>query len=272
MKDFLFAIVFLIFPVSWTLAVHESTDTTKVNLTVESCHLNIEKIGMYEDGKGDPRMSIYRNKEKIYDSKVKHKNATGPDYTFNDEISFDIRKGDTVRVTLADADILYDDILITQESSDFNSIKQMLNGRHGRDGSWYQFKLNYTPGKYKVQLISSSMAKDDLDETLLSAGGLQLDNPDHLVCVWQNGKEIFSTGKLGENSGPQKKWVDQNFEINWKPGDKLEVGFYERDPLQNDKIFLITDSTDNSIAIFMDALSGGKSNSSNVIFSLKGPF
>jgi hypothetical protein len=271
MKNFLNILLFLIFIMTELLSASENSEATSLNLTVGACHLNLDKIGIGEKGKGDPYIVIYKNKKAMYDSRTKHKNGTGPDFVFNDSLSFDIRKGDTVKIVLGDADVLLDDILISQESSDFNSIRQMLNGRHEKDGSWYQCKLNYTPGKYHVQLISSSMVKDDLDETIMSAGGIQIDNPDHLVCVWQNSKEIFSTGKKGENCGPQKKWDDQSFDIQWKPGDKIEIGFYERDPLQNDKIFFVTDSTDNSIGIFMDTLSGGKSNSSNVIFSLKGP-
>lgn len=264
-------VLFFIFIMPELFSGSENSESTKLNLTIESCHLNIDKIGTGEQGKGDPFITIYKNKTVIYNSRLKHKNATGPDFVFNDALSFDIRKGDAVKIVLGDADVLQDDILICQESSEFNSIKQMLNGRHEKDGSWYQCKLNYPSGKYRIQLISSSMAKDDLDENILSANGIQIDNPDHLVCVWQNSKEIFTTGNNGDNCGPQKKWTDQFFDIQWKPGDKIEVGFYERDPLQNDKIFLITDSTDNSIGIFMDTLSGGKSNSSNVIFSLKGP-
>jgi len=249
----------------------DDAGTEKLNLVVEACHLNIGKIGGRENGKGDPRLVIYKNKVPAYDSKIKHKDATGPDFTFNDAISMEIKKGDSVKIVLSDVDVIRDDVLISQESSDLNSIKQMLNGKHEKEGSWYQCKLQkYAQGKYLVQLISSSMARDDVDATIPKAPviGKELDVPDHLVCVWQNGKEIFTTGKAGEDCGPLKKWDRQSFEIQWKPGDKLEVGFYERDPMQNDKIFLVTDSTDNSLGLFTGTLAGGKSNSSNVIFSI----
>lgn len=247
----------------------DNPPSEQLNVLVNSCHLNIDKIGRGERDKGDPCIIIYKDEIKIYDSRGKHKKAIGPDFTFNDIVSVKIKNGDSVKIVLADADILLDDILFSQESSNLNSIKQMLDGKHEKDGSWYKCNLlKYPPGNYQIQLVSSSIAKDDMDASIykLKWWGY-IEEADHLVFVRRNGKEIFTTGNEGNDCGDYKKWDNQTFEIQWKPNDKIEVGFYQRNLFINDKIFLFVDDTENSLDLLNGSLAGGKSKSSNIIFS-----
>ena len=184
--------------------------------------------------------------------------------------------GDFIKIELRNAGIIWDGSIIRHESSNLNSIKQMFEGKHEKDGSWYQCKLvSCTEGKYQIQLISSTMAMDDIKAIIatvknpITGGDILLDTPDHFVFVKKNGKVIFTTGDLGDDCGEQKIWVNLTFEIQWKPWDKIEVGFDESNPAINSHIFLKTDNTENSLDLLNGQLSGGKSNSSNVRFARK---
>ena len=95
-------------------------------------------------------------------------------------------------------------------------------------------------GVYKVQVLSAHMSKPDFsknDETGLLADPA----PELFVYVTQNGANRFNTNLDAKGMAVKDSfdptWVNVEFTIDWKRGDKIEVFLLEKDPLKSETVF-----------------------------------
>lgn len=272
---------------------------------VESCHIGGNVSGPIE-------LQLLSNGNAVFNESKKIQPAKSPDINFDKNFVFEYLPGDSISVKLLDNGRWWKKEVLSLTSSSPSALFEIMETKLEHEKSSLKFKMLYPAGKYNVALKMSYLCDDDLtrvggmlpdtgkyermgrafadavqsEEKLKKLNEMVVaeiknvakekiaDKVEHYVKILQNGNVIFDSWDKKQLCGQTATWDDLLFDIDWKPGDKIEVFFYDADDLirgKNDLVFEKMSNTQESINIFNGALRGGKNNNSFLAFELRFP-
>jgi len=272
-------------------SVSSVADIRDAELCPRNFNVKIKEFTLSDSAGGKIEIQIYSNEKIIFSAEEQVQPEKKGAFSVNKEFNFAYTPGDSLKVQNFRKGRLFNKTLLSRTSSSADAVNEIFSSSLENNGNAISFETFYPQGLYRIKIDKSFMA----DKDFIAAGGvpetnkyekvgkLILDTGDgtkqylkekisdkvqQRIRIRGNGKIILDSISLRKLSGQSADW-DLVFEIDWKPGDNIEVLFSDYDFLTSDDIiFSKSSNTETSISIFNGVLRGGSENKSFISFRI----